>query len=94
MMRTYLVTVRGSKSGSPWFEPEAMAAFIGAGDAVKVEVVETTATHAKEREVVEAAMELERFSTDDIPDVSAVERRWSNLVGKVRELRALMEKKS
>jgi len=93
MKRTFLVEIESNGHPALWND-EAIQYRIMMSPSDSVFVTDITATHAKDREVIEAALEFELFSTDGIPDVSAVERRWSNLVGKVRELRAMMKKKA
>lgn len=98
MKRTFLVTVDGEDARKYWFEPAVILDHIAGNleaDA-SVSVVEITATHAKEREVI--ALAMQQTDDEDAFGDDYDYERWaasSELVHQAcRELRALMEKKS
>lgn len=101
MKRTFLVTVEGEDARKYWFEPAVILDHIvGNLEAdASITVTETTATHAKEREILDRAKawltaivvcDSNTNQSDDFGYAMDLERRQAELETAVR---ALMEGK-
>ena len=97
MKRTFTVTVEGEDAHKYWFEPQTIHDHITGNliaDAV-VTVSEVTSVHAKEREVLSAALDM--MEKNHVPGIEGLEAWGESIVvlnAKARELRALMEGKA
>ena len=97
MKRTFLVEIESDGHPALWND-EAIQYRIMMSPRDSVTVTETTATHAKERDVIEAAL-AEDAALEKSKDFKVSSRyAWSvareKTQAKARELRTLMEKKA
>ena len=92
MKRTFTVTVEGEDAHKRWFDADTIREHVEGFTDTQVTVTETTAVHAKEREVIEAALDYEwtYFKNDQWKRTV----RAAKILDKARELRALMEGKA
>jgi hypothetical protein len=95
MKRTFTVTVEGEDARKRWFDADTIREHVEGWTDTVVTVTEITAVHAKEREVLSAALDM--MEKNRAPGIEGLEAWGESIVvlnAKARELRALMEGKA